>query len=163
MSEMKKEELLEPILESKSEITMDAIRMHRGTFTDGSSLDKLLEVFQLDIQDTTAKNNMLRVGSKQYCFNGSTLFHYDIYVEEKQVTNVVKNDIGLLLDNQNWVAIKPIMEGHKCAKVDLKEFVNELIGSVDGLTLEPKHIKSRRMLKKFSNLVKRTLSREWYF
>lgn len=67
-------------------------------------------------------------------------------------------EIGLLSSQQG-----------KAAKVDLKEFVNELIGCVDALVLtspprskrsllspSPKQIKSRGMLKKISNPVKWT-------
>lgn len=168
MVEMKSEELLEPLLESESQVTMDAIRIHPGLFTDGNSLDNLLEVFQLDIQDTTAKNNILRVGDRQYRFNESTLFTYHIYVDEKQATNAGRNDIIELVTNQDWIAIKA--KGRKGAKVDCKEFVNELIRSVADtlvVTSAPnpktrtkrfspflKQIPGRGVLKKISNLLK---------
>lgn len=170
MGEMKREELLEPLLESESEGTIDAIRIRPGLFIDGNSLDNLLEVFQLDIQDTTAKNNILRVGDRQYRFNESTLFTYHIYIDEKQATDTGRNNIIELVANQDWIAIKPTAKGRKGTKVDCKEFVNELNRSVAdtlGVTSSPnpktrttkfspflKQITSRGVLKKISNLLK---------
>lgn len=162
---------MELILKSESEVTMDAIRMRPGLCTDGNSLDSLLEVFQLNMQDTTAKNNILYVGDKQYRFNESTLSTYHIYVEEKQATNKGRGDIVKFVTNQDWIAIKPTTKGRKGGKVDCKEFVNELIGSVDDTLVvtsppkpkaktkrfspSPKQIKSKGMLKKISRLLKR--------
>lgn len=149
---------------------MDAIRIRPGPFADGNSLDNLLEVFQLNIQDTATKNNTLHVGDRQYRFSESTLFTYHIYVDEKQATNMGRNDIIELVANQDWIAIKPMTKGRKGAQVDCKEFVNELIRSVADtlvVTSAPnptmktkrfspflKQITSRGVLKKISNLLK---------
>ena len=46
----------------------------RASSPIGNSLDNFLEVFQFDIQDITAKNNILRVGDRRCHFNESTLF-----------------------------------------------------------------------------------------
>lgn len=176
MGDMKREKLLD----SESEGTMDAIRMRAGVVTDGNSLDNLLEVFQLDIQDThTARNNILRVGDRQYRFKESTLITYHIYVaEEKQeATNITRNnDIIEFISNQDWIAIKLTAKGRKGAKVDCKQFVHELISSLLADTLRvtsapnpktetktktkrfspfPQQITSKGVLKKISNLLKR--------
>ena len=177
MGDMKREKLLD----SESEGTMDAIRMRAGVVTDGNSLDNLLEVFQLDIQDThTARNNILRVGDRQYRFKESTLITYRIYVAgKKQATNTTRrrnDDIIEFTTNQDWIAIKPTAKGRKGAKVDCKQFVNELISSLLADTLRvtsapnpktetetktkrfspfPQQITSKGVLKKISNLLKR--------
>lgn len=49
------EKLLKSLLKSKGRITMDAIRIHPGLFTDQDSLDNLLELFQFDVQDSMTK------------------------------------------------------------------------------------------------------------
>lgn len=160
MGEVNREELLEPLLKSGSEVTMDAIRIRPGLFTDGNSLHNLLEVFQLDIQDTTAKkNNILRVGDRQYRFSESTLFTYHIYVDEKQATNMGRNDIIELVANQDWIAIKPTTKGHKGAKVDCKEFLNELIRSVADTLVVTSAPNPKTKTKRFSPFLKQITSR----
>lgn len=132
---------------------MDAIRIRPGLFTDRKSLDKLLEPFRFDIQDIrmTKKQSKLAkteqdakyiliVGNKQYRFVESSLFNYDIYLEEKQDIHMGRNDIAEMVTNQDLcvfgdtIAIRSKLEGCRSAKkVDLKEFVTELmrVGSVD--------------------------------
>lgn len=134
-------------------VTMDAIRIRPGLFTDRKSLDKLLEPFRFDIQDIrmTKKQSKLAkteqdakyiliVGNKQYRFVESSLFNYDIYLEEKQDIHMGRNDIAEMVTNQDLcvfgdaIAIRSKLEGCRSAKkVDLKEFVTELmrVGSVD--------------------------------
>lgn len=142
-----------------------------GLFFDCNALDSLLEVIQIDMQDTTEKNNILHVGDKQYGFKGSTLFTYDIYVEVKQATNKERSDIVEFVTNGDWIAIKQTTKGCKATKVHCMEFVNELMGSPDDTSVvrpppnpttktkrvsaSSKHIKGKGMLKKISNLLKR--------
>ena len=97
---------MEPLLEPESEVAMDAIRIHPGLFTDGNYSNSIFKT-------PRPKNNISRVGDRQYRFNESTLLTYPIHVDEKQATNMVKDDIGLFFDNRDWIAIKPTRKGRK--------------------------------------------------
>lgn len=150
------DKLPKSLLKFKAGVTMDAIRIHPGPFTDQDSLAKLLELFHFDVQDITTKkrqtklahltkqsygNRVLCVGSKQFRFKESKLFNYWIYVEEGPATSTSRNDVAEMITDQDHrmfgeaIAIRRLKsKGSKATKKgDLEEFATELmrVGSVD--------------------------------